>query len=132
MRNGAAASGCLLEKSGKMKRGGISSRFATRVKKAPIGRSADFPPAQSVRKENGMALPLRPSDPGLLYCGTADDQRLGERVRHGAPSVGVALIGYADDRAVVNGRGRAGAAAGPAEVRRFLYRLTPGDRGELE
>jgi len=32
----------------------------------------------------------------------------------------------------VNGRGRAGAAEGPAELRRFLSRLTPGDRGQLD
>lgn len=72
------------------------------------------------------------SEPGLFGSGTADDPRLGDRVRLGPASGGVALLGYADDRAVVNGGGRAGAASGPAEVRRFLYRLTPGDRGELE
>ena len=79
-----------------------------------------------------MALALRLSDPGLFYSTTEDDPRLGDRVRLGPASGGVALLGYADDRAVVNGRGRAGAASGPAEVRRFLYGLTPGARGELE
>ena len=78
-----------------------------------------------------MALALR-VDPGLFYPATADDPRLGDRVRLGPASGGIALLGYADDRAVVNGRGRAGAASGPAEARRFLYGLTPGDRGELE
>lgn len=44
----------------------------------------------------------------------------------------VVFLGYADDRAVVNGRGRPGAAHGPAELRRYLSRLTPGDHGELD
>src|SRR5207237_586676 len=44
----------------------------------------------------------------------------------------IALVGFADDRAIVNGRGRPGAALGPAEARRFLSRLTPGDGGELD
>jgi len=80
-----------------------------------------------------MASGLRPSDPSLLYAGTADDPRLGERIETGIPlRNGVALVGFADDRAVVNGRGRPGAALGPAEARRFLSRLTPGDGGELE
>src|SRR3954471_15095582 len=79
-----------------------------------------------------MALRLRPSDPGVSHSGAADDPRIGQLVRQGPASGGVALVGYADDRAIANGRGRAGAAAGPTEARRFLNRLTPGDRGELE
>ncbi|MFL5388006.1 MAG: formimidoylglutamase [Myxococcales bacterium] len=80
-----------------------------------------------------MASGLRPSDPSLLFAGTPDDPRLGERVKTGLPSQGgVALVGFADDRAIVNGRGRPGAALGPAEIRRFFFRLTPGDGGELD
>src|SRR5438270_505436 len=80
-----------------------------------------------------MASGLRPSDPSLLYAGTSDDPRLGDRIERGIPlRGGIALLGFADDRAIVNGRGRAGAAAGPGEMRRFLSRLTPGDRGELD
>ena len=80
-----------------------------------------------------MASGLRPSDPSLLYAGTADDPRLGERIQAGIPRRnGIALVGFADDRAIVNGRGRPGAALGSAEIRRFLSRLTPGDRGELD
>src|SRR5256885_10204064 len=79
-----------------------------------------------------MASGLRPSDPSLLSAGTSDDRRLGDRIERGIPvRGGIALLGFADDRAIVNGRGRAGAAAGPGEMRRFLSRLTPGDRGEL-
>jgi formiminoglutamase len=79
-----------------------------------------------------MALGLRPSDQSVSYSGGADDPRIGQLVRHDPVSGGVALIGYADDRAIANGRGRGGAADGPTEARRFLNRLTPGDRGELE
>ena len=80
-----------------------------------------------------MASGLRPSDPSLLYAGTADDPRLGQRIEAGIPSrKGIALVGFADDRAIVNGSGRPGAALGPAEARRFLSRLTPGDGGELD
>ena len=87
-----------------------------------------------------MAKPLKPANPALFYKGTADDPRLGEAIvsvpgaapRSTTTGSLVALIGHADDRAVVNGRGRAGAAQGPAELRRYLSRLTPGDRGELE
>ena len=80
-----------------------------------------------------MASGLRPSDPTLLYAGTTEDPRLGERIERGIPPrKGVVLLGFADDRAIVNGRGRPGAALGPTEARRFLARLTPGDRGELE
>jgi formiminoglutamase len=80
-----------------------------------------------------MASGLLPSDASLLHHGTGEDPRLGDRIRPDPPARGgVALIGYADDRAIVNGRGRAGAAGGPSEARRFLSRLTPGDRGELD
>jgi len=81
---------------------------------------------------------LKPADPALFYRGTADDPRLGDRIEPAtevAPAGTVpvvAFIGYADDRAIVNGRGRAGAAQGPAELRKYLSRLTPGDRGQLD
>ena len=85
-----------------------------------------------------LAHTLKPADPALFYRGTPDDPRLGERIeraadlRQGRGVATVALIGYADDRAVVNGRGRPGAAEGPVELRRFLSRLTPGDHGQLD
>jgi formiminoglutamase len=88
-----------------------------------------------------VAKSLKPANPALFYKGTADDPRLGDAIVSIAgpdalprkPSTGtiVAMIGHADDRAVVNGRGRPGAAQGPAELRRYFSRLTPGDRGEL-
>src|SRR4051794_24766073 len=80
-----------------------------------------------------MVSGLRPSDRTLLYKGTPGDPRLGDLMGSGIPPrEGVALLGFPDDRAIVNGHGRRGAALGPAEARRFLSRLTPGDRGELE
>ena len=88
-----------------------------------------------------MAKPLKPANPALFYKGTADDPRLGDAIvsiagpdalpRKASTGITVAMIGHADDRAVVNGRGRPGAAQGPAELRRYLSRLTPGDSGEL-
>jgi formiminoglutamase len=115
-----------------MKRRRISSRLATEVKNVPHRSIGGFPRRAIAAQENGMALGLRPSDPAVSYSGSADDPRIGQLVRQGPASGGVALIGYADDRAIANGRGRAGAAAGPTEARRFLNRLTPGDRGELD
>ncbi|HWE23341.1 MAG TPA: formimidoylglutamase [Myxococcales bacterium] len=89
-----------------------------------------------------MANPLKPANPALFYKGTSEDPRLGDSIvsssspdavaRAGKTGPLVAMIGHADDRAVVNGRGRPGAAQGPTELRRYLSRLTPGDRGELE
>jgi formiminoglutamase len=88
-----------------------------------------------------VANPLKPANPALFYKGTADDPRLGDVIVSASPDALsripqtgtlVALIGHADDRAVVNGRGRPGAAQGPAELRRYLSRLTPGDGGQLE
>jgi len=86
-----------------------------------------------------VARTLKSADPALFFEGTPDDPRLGERIeriaelrRTPGQARSVVFVGYADDRAVVNGRGRAGAAQGPAELRRFLSRLTPGDHGQLD
>src|SRR5207302_3758234 len=92
------------------------------------------------RRGGSVAKPLKPANPALFYKGTAEDPRLGEAIvsvpgaapRSTTTGSLVALLGHADDRAVVNGRGRPGAAQGPAELRRFLSRLTPGDHGELD
>jgi formiminoglutamase len=86
-----------------------------------------------------VAQTLKSADPALFFRGTPEDPRLGERIERSADlrrTPGgvpwVAFLGYADDRAVVNGRGRPGAAQGPAELRRCLSRLTPGDHGQLD
>jgi formiminoglutamase len=86
-----------------------------------------------------VARTLKSADPALFFRGAPEDPRMGERIERVAefrrvpgPLRSVAFLGYADDRAVVNGRGRPGAAQGPAELRRFLSRLTPGDQGQLD
>jgi formimidoylglutamase len=86
-----------------------------------------------------LGISLKAADPALFYRGAPDDPRLGERIvraagvtQSAASGPSIVFIGHADDRAVVNGRGRPGAVQGPAELRRFLSRLTPGDHGELD
>ena len=86
-----------------------------------------------------MARTLKSADPALFFRGTPDDPRLGERIERVAefrrtpgPLRSVVFLGYADDRAVVNGRGRGGAAQGHAVLRGLLSRRTPGDQGQLD
>lgn len=63
----------------------------------------------------------------------ADDPRLGECVtfgRGGVPDLWPGrpvLLGFPQDEGVRRNRGRAGAAAAPATIRPWLYRLTPWD-----
>lgn len=79
---------------------------------------------------------LQPTASELFFTrNDPDDPRLGEMVVSGsledllaAPPT-VVIFGVPDDRGIVNEGGRAGAAEGPREIRRFLYRLTPGDVG---
>jgi formiminoglutamase len=62
-----------------------------------------------------------------------DDPRLGECVefwREGAPELRPGrpiLLGFPQDEGVRRNRGRPGAAAAPAAIRHWLYRLTPWD-----
>lgn len=65
-----------------------------------------------------------------------DDPRLGERATRLArvdetPKGAIVLVGVPDDRGVVAGYGRAGAAAGPRVFREHFYRLPLGAGGEL-
>src|SRR5213592_1976392 len=62
-----------------------------------------------------------------------DDTRLGEVIESWqgdlaalAPGRAV-LIGFPQDEGIRRNGGRSGAAAAPAEIRRWLYRLTPRD-----
>lgn len=83
---------------------------------------------------------LQPASDELFHHGGPDDPRLGDLARQGQAALeaggaarhAAALIGFADDRGVVNGGGRPGARQGPTEARRALYKLTPGAHGELE
>jgi formiminoglutamase len=65
--------------------------------------------------------------------GRPDDPRLGECVefwREGAPPVRPGrpvLLGFPQDEGVRRNQGRPGAAAAPAAIRHWLYRLTPWD-----
>jgi formimidoylglutamase len=69
------------------------------------------------------------ADPGLFFKGRPGDPRLGELVATEWPLVGVitrvCVIGAPDDLGVRLNRGRAGAAGGPAAIRRELYKMTP-------
>src|SRR3954470_7253084 len=62
---------------------------------------------------------------------TNDDPRLGELLGRSLTAGGparVALIGFPTDEGVRRNRGRPGAAAAPAEIRRALARLVPDAR----
>jgi formiminoglutamase len=77
-------------------------------------------------------MALKPVDPALLALGTDDDPRLGRRVVPVGTAATVALLGCADDTGIANSGGRVGAALGPSEIRRWLYKQTTGMAGELE
>lgn len=76
-------------------------------------------------------MPLRPVDSALLHRGHTNDPRLGALVVDPDVDFDVVLLGGADDTGVSNSGGRAGAALGPTEIRRWLYLLTPGLDGAL-
>ena len=65
----------------------------------------------------------------LFTRGEPDDPRLGERVQmptsgeFGKTDWDFTIIGFADDRGVLQNRGRPGAAEGPNAIRKWLYRL---------
>lgn len=76
-----------------------------------------------------MTLPgTQPADSALFFArGDAADPRLGERVGRTAADyarASVALLGCPQDEGVRRNKGRPGAAQGPAEIRRALYRMT--------
>jgi formiminoglutamase len=70
----------------------------------------------------------QPADPALFFTrNDAADPRLGDRVNRGAgayESARVAILGCPQDEGVRRNKGRPGAAAGPAEIRRALYKMT--------
>lgn len=72
------------------------------------------------------------ADHSLLYSrGEPDDIRLGDVCKMPTPAQfsksdwNVTIIGFPDDRGVALNRGRVGARSGPAEIRKWLYRLVP-------
>jgi formiminoglutamase len=78
----------------------------------------------------------QPADPVLFHArNDASDPRLGERVgrepgQYAAATV--AILGCPQDEGVRRNRGRPGAAQGPAEIRRALYRMTVNGLGSLQ
>jgi len=77
----------------------------------------------------------QPADATLLFSRhDPDDPRLGERV-WGQPSdyarAQAVILGCPQDEGVRRNRGRPGAAQGPMEIRRYLYRMTANGLGDL-
>jgi formiminoglutamase len=76
---------------------------------------------------------LEPAQPPTDLQRRPDDPRLGEVVEfwRGDPASlrpgRTVLIGFPQDEGVRRNGGRVGAAEAPAEIRRWLYRLTPGE-----
>jgi formiminoglutamase len=70
----------------------------------------------------------QPIDPALYFSrDDPGDPRLGDRVGRGCGAVGtaaVAILGCGQDEGVRRNGGRPGAAGGPAEIRRALYKMT--------
>lgn len=61
------------------------------------------------------------------------DPRLGDLVQSGShPKEGVVILGYPDDEGIALNGGRIGAAAGPDEIRKYLYKMTPHPRLDLK
>ena len=71
---------------------------------------------------------MQPIDKALYYTrNDASDPRLGDRVGRGCGAYGtaqVAILGCGQDEGVRRNGGRPGAAGGPTELRRALYRMT--------
>ena len=70
----------------------------------------------------------QPADSALLFSrGDQSDPRFGERVGRepgGHAGATVVILGCPQDEGVRRNKGRPGAAQGPAEIRRALYRMT--------
>lgn len=84
-----------------------------------------------------MAYILEKTDRDLFYSrNDPKDRRLGELVHRGKMSSvrdsDVVIIGVPEDRGILANKGRAGAAKGPDDVRRRLYKLTPGFNMDLD
>ena len=84
-----------------------------------------------------MGYILDKADRDLFYSrNDPKDRRLGELIHRGKLSSvrdsDVVIIGAPEDRGVTANKGRPGAAKGPDDVRRRLYKLTPGFNMDLD
>lgn len=79
---------------------------------------------------------IQPIEPRSFLTRAQDpaDPRLGELAKTNIEKSdpGVAIVGYPDDEGIRLNGGRPGADAGPAEIRRWLYRMTPHARKTLK
>lgn len=76
---------------------------------------------------------LIPADKSLFFSRQdPKDPRLGDKATFTRPENGVCLIGYPDDEGVSLNGGRPGAAQGPTEIRRALYKMTPHPKRHLK
>ncbi len=77
----------------------------------------------------------RPTDTALYFTrNDTADPRLGDRVNRGAgmyDSAAIVILGSPQDEGVRRNGGRVGAAQGPAEIRRALYKMTVNGLGGL-
>lgn len=78
-----------------------------------------------------MAFILNKADRDLFYSrNDPKDRRLGELIHRAKidnlRKADIVIVGIPEDRGILANKGRAGAAKGPDEIRRRLYRLTPG------
>lgn len=75
--------------------------------------------------------PYKPTSEKLFFSkNDPDDIRLGNLVKSSLPEELAAtdsfcLLGYPDDEGIRLNNGRPGAAAGPATIRQYLYKMTP-------
>jgi formiminoglutamase len=76
---------------------------------------------------------FKPADPRLFFSkNDPDDPRLGDLVHKGQEGAKLAIIGYPDDEGIRLNGGRVGAAEGPTEIRRWLYRMTPNANRDIK
>src|SRR5690349_3020269 len=78
-------------------------------------------------------MKLQPIDPSLFFSRhDSNDPRLGDLVQKEIARSGVVIVGYPDDEGIEINGGRKGAALGPTEIRRWLYRMTPHPKRQLK
>lgn len=77
---------------------------------------------------------FKPAEKALFFSRQdPKDPRLGDLVAESLDGKeGVTILGYPDDEGIRLNRGREGAAAGPREIRNWLYRMTPHPKRHLK